>query len=435
MNKKTYFIFSFILILVSVSLLSNFFITVDHAAVYAQGGEGGGGGGGQGAESDSDADSAAVEIVESFRGNFTDEITVTAKAEAKNEVKITSDIRDFITSINYQLGDEIQKDDVIIELDTSDSELDILEAEAALKSAEADLEEALNGPLKAEIEQQEARLKEAESDLKLQQENYQRQKELYTEEYISKQELDLAANKLTAAESSYISADKALELLKLGTKEEQIKKFESQKLSAEISLKRAVKNQNDRNIEAPISGIVSYINAQIGEKITAETAAIITDISQIELTAYISELYINDLERGEIIKAYFNSIDQEFEGEIIGISPRTAESRNTFPVKMKINNPEKIIKAGMNASVELITARAKDVVMISQDALLEEDGQNYIFIINNSTAERREVEVSLENEDYAVIIFGLKEGQKAAAVGKENLRDGITVTTAAGGEE
>lgn len=435
MNKKTYFIFSFILILVSVSLLSNFFITVDHAAVYAQGGGGGGGGGGQGAESDSDADSAAVEIVESFRGNFTDEITVTAKAEAKNEVKITSDIRDFITSINYQLGDEIQKDDVLIELDTSDSELDILEAEAALKSAEADLEEALNGPLKAEIEQQEARLKEAESDLKLQQENYQRQKELYTEEYISKQELDLAANKLTAAESSYISADKALELLKAGTREEQIKKLESQKLRAEISLKRAVKNQNDRNIEAPISGIVSYINAQIGEKITAETAAIITDISQIELTAYISELYINDLERGEIIKAYFNSIDQEFEGEIIGISPRTAESRNTFPVKMKINNPEKIIKAGMNASVELITARAKDVVMISQDALLEEDGQNYIFIINNSTAERREVEVSLENEDYAVIIFGLKEGQKAAAVGKENLRDGITVTTAAGGEE
>lgn len=435
MNKKTYFIFSFILILVSVSLLSNFFITVDHAAVYAQGGGGGGGGGGQGAESNSDADSAAVEIVESFRGDFTDEITVTAKAEAKNEVKITSDIRDFITSINYQLGDEIQKDDVLIELDTSDSELDILEAEAALKSAEADLEEALNGPLKAEIEQQEARLKEAESDLKLQQENYQRQKELYTEEYISKQELDLAANKLTAAESSYISADKALELLKAGTREEQIKKLESQKLRAEISLKRAFKNQNDRNIEAPISGIVSYINAQIGEKITAETAAIITDISQIELTAYISELYINDLERGEIIKAYFNSIDQEFEGEIIGISPRTAESRNTFPVKMKINNPEKIIKAGMNASVELITARAKDVVMISQDALLEEDGQNYIFIINNSTAERREVEVSLENEDYAVIIFGLKEGQKAAAVGKENLRDGITVTTAAGGEE
>ncbi|KXS49923.1 RND family efflux transporter MFP subunit [Halanaerobium congolense] len=435
MNKKTIIVLTLLLSLVSFNFSSTFFITAEPAAVYAQSGGGGGGGRGQGVEADSDAASVAVETVESFRGDFTDEITVTAKAEAKKEVKITSDIRDFITSVNYQLGDEVEKNDLLIELDTSDSELDILEAEAALKSAEADLEEALNGPLKAEIAQQEARVKEAESELKLQQENYQRQKELYADEYISKQELEQAANKLTAAESSYISAEKSLELLKAGARKEQIKKLESQKLRAELNLKRAVKNQNDRKIKTPISGIVSYLNAQAGEKITADTTAIITDISQIELTAYISELYINDLEKGETIKAYFNSIDQEFEGEIIGISPRTAEARNTFPVKMQIDNPEKVIKAGMNAAVSLITARANDVVIISQDALLEENGENYIYIIKDSTAKRRSVKVFLENEDHAVISSGLEEGEKAAAVGKENLRDGIKVTTAAGGEQ
>jgi len=436
-NKKIIFLVLIIFIISASALINNGEIIPLNTASAQGGGGGQGGGAGRGAAEsgdDSDSSAAAVEIVESIRGDFSDSINVSASAEAAQEVEVMPRMQEVVNSVNVNIGDRVEAGDILIEMENRSNELDLLNAEASLKKARADLQSALNGAKKAEIEQKEAQLQQTESELKLREENYQRKKQLFEEEYISKQELDQSANELTAAKSSYLSALKSLEILKMGAADEEIAALESQVSQAEVNLERARLKSSYSKVSAPISGIVAELNVEIGELLSNQRIAVITNIDQIELLAYINELNINKLVKGEEVEVSFKSLNKDFKGVITSISPRTADNRQSFPVRIILDNPENIVKSGMSAQLELITARAKDVVLITQNAVLEDNGINYVYLLNDGKAKRQEIEISAENEEVAVIKSGLTAEEKVITTGKENLSDGMDVNVVGRGD-
>jgi multidrug efflux pump subunit AcrA (membrane-fusion protein) len=437
MNKKVIFLI-LILFLISALTLFNIGEIGLRNNVLAQGTGGGqGGGAGSGAANsgdESESAALAVETVKSKKGDFTDQITVSALAEAAQEVEVMPRIQEVVNTVNVKIGDRVEAGDILIEMDNRSRELDLLNAEASLKKAKADLQSALNGARKAEIEQKEAQLHQTESELKLREENYQRKKQLFEEEYISKQELDQSANEVTAARSSYLSALKSLEILKMGASAEEIAALESQVSQAEINLERARLNSSYSKVEAPISGIVADLNVEKGQLLSNQRIAVITNIDQIELLAYINELNVNKLITGEEVNVNFRSLNRDFNGIIASISPRTADNRQSFPVRIIVENPENIIKSGMSAQVELITARAKNMVLVSQNAVLEDNGTKYVFLLKDGKVKKQVIEISAENEDIAVIKSGLEAEQEVVTTGKENLNDGMTVNVVSRGD-
>ncbi|MFW6274045.1 MAG: efflux RND transporter periplasmic adaptor subunit [Halanaerobium sp.] len=421
-------------IIITVLILLIFTAALYSLRIMAQGP---GRGSGQGAQADREdsSETVAVEVSESYRGDFSDYERVTAKAEAAEEVKLTARVQEVVEEVKVKVGEKVEKNEVLVELNKRSIDLDILQAESSLASARANLQSTIDGAQKEEIEQQEAQLEERKSNLKLEEDNYQRQEQLHEEGHISQRELDQAENSLTVARSSYLSSLKSLELLKAGATEAEIESEKSQVQQQEVNLEKAEIEKERSSITAPISGIVAVLNAQEGEMVSEEQVAVITDISEVELTAYVSEVYINDLEEGEKANIIFKSIDREFEGVIESISPRTAEGRNSYPVKILVDNPEHIIKAGMNAQVDLQTARAEDVVLVEQSALVEEDDKHYVFVVVDSEVEKREVELGLENEELAEIDSGLEAEEKVVTLGNDNLSDGNKVNVVNRGDD
>jgi multidrug efflux pump subunit AcrA (membrane-fusion protein) len=429
LNKKILYLV-FIVFLISGLILADngeikFINTV--AAQGTGGGQGGGAGRGAAGTEDDSETLVAVETIKSRTGDFTDRITVNAQAEAANEVEVMPRIQEVVNLVNVKIGDRVETGDILIEMDNRNNEFDILNANASLKKAEADLQSALNGAKTEEIEQKEAQLAQAESELKLREENYRRKEQLFNEEYISKQELDQAANEFTAARSNYLTALKSLELIKMGASEEEIAALESQVAQAEVNLARARLNSSYSKVSAPISGIVADLNAELGQLLSNQRIAVITNIDQIELLAFINELNVNKLITGEEVRVSFRSLKREFMGVIASISPRTADNRQSFPVRIIVENPDNIIKSGMTAQVELITARAEDVILLNQNAVLEDNGIKYVFILKDGKVKKQEIEISDENEDIAVIKSGLEAEQEVVTTGKENLKDGMAV--------
>ncbi|MFP4020493.1 MAG: efflux RND transporter periplasmic adaptor subunit [Halanaerobium sp.] len=402
--------------------------------IMAQGPGGGPASGGQ-ADSEDSSEAVAVEVSESYRGDFSDYERVTAKAEAAEEVRLTARVQEEVEDVKVKVGEEVEKNDILVELNKRSIDLDILQAESSLASARANLQSTIDGAQKEEIEQQEAQLEERKSNLKLEEDNYHRQKQLHEEGHISQRELDQAENSLTVARSGYLSSLKSLELLKAGATEAEIEAEESQVQEAEVSLEKAEIEKERSSITAPISGIVAELKAQEGEMVPEEQVAIVTDISEIELTAYVNEVNINDLKEGEKANISFKSIDREFEGVIESISPRTEEGRNSYPVKIIVDNPEHVIKAGMNAQVDLQTARAEDVVLVEQSAVVEEDDKHYVFVVDDSEVEKREIELGLENEELAEINSGLEAEEEVVTLGNDNLSDGNKVNVVNRGDD
>ena len=303
------------------------------------------------------------------------------------------------------------------------------------RSAKANLQQALNGPREEEIAQLEAQLEQAESELKLRRENYQRQKQLFEEGYLSQEEIDQANNQLTAAQSSYQSTLKNMEMTKAGATKEEIAKFESQVTQAEAQLEQAKLQKSYTEINSPIRGIVAEVNAQRGELIGNNTAAIISNIDRIKLTAYVSEKNVNSIIPGDQVKVDFTALEAEFTGEIKNISPRAASSRRSFPVEIVVENPDNIIKAGMTAQVSLPIARAENSIIIPQNALLEDAAGYYTFVAQNGQALRRDLKISLENEDNAAVSSGLEAGEKVITLGKDSLSDGSRINVVNRGDK
>jgi len=377
----------------------------------------------------------AVEVAEVKKDDFYLYLTESAQSEAYEEVLLTPRVQEVVTEVLVSVGDSVERGETLIKMDSRSSEISVIQAEASLKSAKANLQQALNGPRKEELARLQAQVTQAESELKLRKENYERQKQLFEEGYLSQEEIDQANNQLIAAQSGYQSALKNLEITEAGATEEEIDQLEAQVTQAEAQLESARLRMSYTEIAAPIKGIVTEINAQRGQLLSGGTVAIVSNLDRIKLTAYISEKNVNNLIIGEAVKINFTALEREFSGEINNISPRAATNRRSFPVEIIVDNNDNIIKAGMTAQVSMPIDRAEDSIILPQNSILEDVNGYYTFVAVNGKAERRNIQIKLENEDLVAVSSGLKAGEKVVTLGKENLSDGSSINVVNRGDE
>jgi multidrug efflux pump subunit AcrA (membrane-fusion protein) len=132
-----------------------------------------------------------------------------------------------IAQIHVDLGDAVQAGQVLAELDNREllAEKSVLEAQ--LSGAQARLDELQTGPRVQEIQQAEALVKQFEATLTLRQANLKRTEDLVKSASISKQEYDEALTGLEATQAQLESSQKTLELLREGTRKEQIQSQEA----------------------------------------------------------------------------------------------------------------------------------------------------------------------------------------------------------------
>lgn len=432
-DKKLIVVTLILMALLGAVSAGSVFYDIFLSTVNAQGPGGQGMGGGQGS---SDTESvAAVETVEVNRDDFFIYSSVSAQSEAFEEVALSPRVQEVVTDVLVDVGDRVESGDTLIKMDSRNNEISVIQAEASLKSAEANLQKSLNGPREEEISQLEAQLEQAESEQKLRKENYERQKQLYEEGYLSQEEIDQANNQLIAAQSSYQSALKNLEMTKAGATEEEIAQLESQVTQAEASLEQAKVQKSYTEINSPIKGIIAEINVQRGQMAGNNTAVIVSNIDRIKLTAYVSEKNVNDLVIGDQVKVDFTALEKEFTGEIKNISPRASTNRRSFPVEIIVENPDNIIKAGMTAQLSLPIERAEDSIIIPQNALLEDTEGYYTFVASEGQAERRNIEIALEDENNAAVSSGLEAGENVVTLGKESLSDGSSLNVVNRGDK
>ena len=94
-----------------------------------------------------------------------------------------------------------------------------------------------------------------------------------------------------------------------------------------------------------------------------------------------------------------------------------------FTVKISIPNKGKKIKIGMLADVTLATEKAKKVVTVNYDALIQKNNKYYVYVAKNNIAEKREVTVGITDGKKAQITRGIKAGEVIVLEGKDFLSE------------
>ena len=149
-------------------------------------------------------------------------------------------------------------------------------------------------------------------------------------------------------------------------------------------------------VTAPISGLVTAVNAQEGNGYQATTGALMTiqAVDVLEVTTQVDEYDINNVKIGQRVMIMTDGTgSDEFEGKVTFIAPTATASTgnassNTFEVRIDILHKDERLRLGMSAKLNILVDTHKDVLAVPYDAIEQkDDGTTFVYVVDKSAAD------------------------------------------------
>ena len=86
----------------------------------------------------------------------------------------------------------------------------------------------------------------------------------------------------------------------------------------------------------------------------------------------------------------------------------------------------------MSGEVKLVLDSVDKAIIVKADAVLDEDGESFVFVVQDGKAIRKTVEVGLDTGDHVEVKSGLTAGEKLIIEGQYYVADGGEVKVVRG---
>jgi RND family efflux transporter MFP subunit len=359
-------------------------------------------------------------------------------------------------------GTFVNEDDTVVELDTSNLLLDENAQQILVSTRESLLSEAQN-TLKAariaKIEYVEGLYLSQEKDLlsalfvadrakATAESGLESAKVLHAKGIITALQVEAAHANLQDALNQFDAAQTKLSTLRNLTKQKELTLLEAALDSAEANVKSQQKSlglEQDRlkeiqdqiakcTIKAPAPGQVVYANessmyygnsyspfivapgATVRER---QTIIWLPNPDSMQVKATVNEARVTLIRPGLPVSIRVDALrDEMLEGEVIKVNPFAEPSFfssgniKKYATIIKLKNPPRELRVGMNAEVRIYVERMDDALQLPVQALAESKGHYFSLLKNGDDYETREVEISSTNDKVATIQKGLAEGDE-----------------------
>lgn len=213
-------------------------------------------------------------------------------------------------------------------------------------------------------------------------------------------------------------------------------------------------------ITAPIDGVISERRVKEGNLIQPNQVLFrIDDFDPLLAVLNVPERELSIMRPGLAARMRVDALPGEvFEGKVARVSPVVEAGTGTFRVTTEFRDPAGRLKSGMFGRIEIVYDRREEALTIPREALAEEDGQAYVFVVERGVptevgpaggaapggrgarraqpsapaapttiARRRNVVTGFVHGGRVEIREGLVEGDRVVTVGRAALRDGLAV--------
>jgi HlyD family secretion protein len=358
--------------------------------------------------------------------DIVEKVSATGKIQPEVEVKISSEVSGEIIELPFKEGQQVKKGDLLVKVNPDLIQSSVNRSQATYQN------------IKAGLEQAEASLKEAKS-------SYDRNKQLFEKGIISKSDWDKAVSTYDIAKASRQSAYYNVQ-------------------SAGASVNEALDNLNRTTIYAPMSGTISKLDVELGERVVGTQQMAGTEILRV---ANLNNMEVEiDVNENDIVKVHIGDstnvevdayLKKEFKGVVTEIANSaagalTADQVTNFKVKVKIlessyqdllegkDENYSPFRPGMTATVDIITKRRPKAVNVPISAIViktdttatkssfekpkeddnvskstkpeSEEKFECVFVTKGDEAKLRVVKTGIQDDTNIEILSGLKEGDE-----------------------
>lgn len=369
-------------------------------------------------------------------------VSANGKIQPEAEVKISPDVSGEVVEVFVKEGDEVQAGAILAKIDPKIYASNYDRILASLNTQKANLANS-----RARVAQVQAQYINAKA-------SFERNERLWKEKAISASEYDAAKSAFEVARAEVTAA------------EETVKAADYSVKSAEASVKESAENLYKTTIYAPVSGTISKLNVEKGERVagasqfSAGTEILrIANLTMMEVIVSVNE---NDIVRVSLNDTALVEVDSYLNKKFKGIVTSIATSANVsglsadqvtnFDVKIRML-PESYgdllpkgssnvspFRPGMSATVDIQTETALNVLTVPiQSVTAREDStkmekkdnekeskeaeevkrnepvQEYVFLVKGGTVSLQKVKTGIQDNTYIQITSGLKAGDEVVS--------------------
>ncbi len=238
-------------------------------------------------------------------------------------------------------------------------------------------------------------------------EDYKRCEVLYEKGAYSRQQLDSARTKMLASQADYDSA--------------------------QANCSSAEKQVAEATVVSPVNGVIANKNLTNGQNVVAGNPVMtVEQIDAVHVVIQVEQRDMAYLKMGDVVKVMVDTYpDKMFSGVVDVISPVAGKENRMFRVKVRVDNPNLLLKPGMFVQVQLNLGEPQPVLTVPQKAVLGEKGVQYVFTVEDGKAKKVRVTVGDILGDRIEITEGLTEGMVILTDNLDKLKEGNLVQSGA----
>lgn len=318
----------------------------------------------------------AVRAEKVSRGDLTELVQSPGEVQPREKVSISAKIAARIIAIPIKEGDSVEKDAVLVKLDATDLEANLRSAQARFDGQRVGIDVAA-----ARVEGQRSQLAGLKATLTDAEKDLERQRGLLASHDVSQSIVDSADRRVMETRASY---DSAVHSLKADESNLIVLKHNLDAAEAEIA--RAKEDLSYTVISSPLKGVVTVVNAKVGELVMTGTMnnagtviMEVADLSQMLVVAKVDETDVANVEVGQSVRVHVQAYPGRiFKGKVISVAlARTtdrgaagASDAKTFKVEVLLDTAGQRIFSGLTADVEVETRKHQNVIKVPSQAVL-----------------------------------------------------------------
>ena len=358
---------------------------------------------------DKEPEGLKVETQQAERRTIIETVTASGEIEPETQVVISSEISGEIVFLGAEEGDVVKKGQVLVRINPEAIIAQKEQANAAVLSA------------KTRVSSAEASKLRAESELR-------RLKRLHEKQLITDQELESAESQVLITEAEYRAAQYQVQ-------------------QSEANLRQVQESVNKTTIVSPISGVVTKLNAKVGEKVvgaiqmTGTEIMTVADLSVIEAVVQVVETDVVGVDVGDVAEIEMDAFrGTTFRGVVSRIANSatstgmgTSDQMTSFEVRLRFIDPDPRFRPSMKGTAFITTEKKDNVVSVPiqavttrketvervtdedvRDLRLEENDEEralktIVFVVQGDSVVTQEVGTGIQDDDYIEITSGLDE--------------------------
>lgn len=356
-------------------------------------------------------------------------VTTNGKIVASEEVQVVSKVSGKIATVPVQEGSVVKQGDALITLESSDYQEQINQAQAAIAGAQARLRDTKAGARTQQLQQLSSVVEQAKASLQVAENTYNRMKALFDSGALSQAELERVGLDLEKARTGLEQSQAQYDLAKAGPTADTVAALEAEVARLNVSLEMAKNSYDNTVVHAPISGIVAKRNVNPGEMAGAGAPLmVLVKMDQVKVEASVPQAQINQVKVGANVDVKVAGMSEKvWNGQVEFVSPVSDANSSSFPIKVKLDNPDGLLRAGMVAEVYL-QGEAQKGTKVPSSAIVEKEGKKYIFTVDQGVVHQLEVTVSDSSSDWSVVTAGVAENDQIVVSPTDTLSDGSKVS-------